>query len=302
MSNQIRRIQSDGSVFALSTVQRPARTSAADVLVKVVRISVNRGEFSFPWAAGDTVGWDAYGVVTESSSDGLGPAVGSRVVTWSFSGAWAEYRVVGRDNLAVVPDSISDEVAAALPVVGLTALRAIRQLDLPAGSAIAVSGATGGVGHVLLQLALGKGMAVTAVVRNSAAAEWLTARGLHVPVLTAGTGEGVERRFDGAFDTVGGLVLGELIPLLAPGGTVLLIGNGSGRSVVLNTADLVSNQISLVPYDGYSAAGPDLEELIALVEAGTLQLDAVDAGDWSRILTESPDALLVRGKATLSVS
>ena len=62
------------------------------------------------------------------------------------SGAWAELAAVGTEWLAELPDEVSFEQAAALPVAGLTALRALEVGGFLLGKPVLVTGASGGVG------------------------------------------------------------------------------------------------------------------------------------------------------------
>lgn len=296
-------IVADGDGFRLGQQPRPQRMEASDIVVEVARVSVNRGEFGFAWDSGAPAGWDAYGVVLETSEDGAGPSVGSRVSTWAFSGAWAQYRVLDRVNVAIVPSGVRDETAAALPVAGLTALRAVRQLGLAAGSSVAVTGATGGVGHLAVQLGVAAELNVTAVVRGDEGSKWLRANIIHPDELILSVAE-LPRTpiFDAVIDTVGGSVLSAVVQAVRPGGIVLLVGGASGSTTTLNTADLVTRRIDLITYKDYSAAGKDLGFLLGKIERNELSLHVSDGGRWERIVDEPVDRLLSQGKTTLSVS
>jgi NADPH:quinone reductase len=75
---------------------------------------------------GEVAGWDAVGVVVRPAADDSGPPVGTRVVTFGWMGGWAQRRAVPTAGLAVVPDRVDLGAASALPVAGVTALRAVR--------------------------------------------------------------------------------------------------------------------------------------------------------------------------------
>lgn len=68
----MRGIVAVGGKFKFATVERPFRAAPGEVLVRIERISINRGELTFPWAQGSAIGWDAYGTVVETSDDGKG--------------------------------------------------------------------------------------------------------------------------------------------------------------------------------------------------------------------------------------
>src|SRR4051812_38635123 len=100
-----------------------------DVLVAVRAYAVNRGELSLLQQRAD--GWqpgqDVAGVVARAAADGSGPPAGARVVGIADGGGWSERVPVPSHRIAVLPDGARFEDAAALPVAGLTALRALRE-------------------------------------------------------------------------------------------------------------------------------------------------------------------------------
>lgn len=92
-------------------------------------------------------------------------------------GAYAEYAAVAEDRLARKPTNCSFEEAAAVPVAGLAALQALRDLGrIVAGSRVLINGASGGVGSFAVQIAKAYGAAVTAV-SSGKNAEFTTALG-----------------------------------------------------------------------------------------------------------------------------
>ena len=130
-----------------------------EVAVRVTAISLNRGETRRALTQAEPgwrPGWDFAGVVETAAADGSGPKPGTRVVGILPSGAWAE-RVNCRSHaVAALPDGVSDAQASTLPVAGLTALHALRQGGLLLGRKVLVDGASGGVGHLACQLAIGR--------------------------------------------------------------------------------------------------------------------------------------------------
>lgn len=97
-------------------------------------------------------------------------AVGDRVFGLAApgNGAYAEYVVVPDMLLAPVPSAVSDQVAAALPVAGLTAWQMLHAAGAPrAGDTILVHGAAGGVGTLLAQMAKQMGLNVIATASTS---------------------------------------------------------------------------------------------------------------------------------------
>lgn len=99
--------------------------------------------------------------------------VGDRIFGMARShGAYAEYTAVkpgvATEPLAHIPDGVSDDQAAALPIPGITALRALDLLGVTSGQRVVVMGATGGVGGYAVQMARSRGAHVLATVRGDA--------------------------------------------------------------------------------------------------------------------------------------
>ena len=136
-------------------------------MIEVVGTSLNRGEVAFRAPAADegtVLGWDASGIVVKRAVDGSGPAEGTAILTVDGGGGgWAELRAVDTASLAVVPDGSDLAAFAALPVAGLSALRALRSLGTVEGRRILITGASGGVGRYAVQLGARAGAEVIAV-------------------------------------------------------------------------------------------------------------------------------------------
>jgi NADPH:quinone reductase-like Zn-dependent oxidoreductase len=101
-------------------------------------------------------GLDFAGVVLESRSSAFSP--GERVFgcldEWTFRrGTLAEQVVCRASEVAHVPDGVTDDAAAAMALVGLTALQALRDVaSLARGERLLIHGASGGVGTAAVQL------------------------------------------------------------------------------------------------------------------------------------------------------
>lgn len=118
---------------------------ADEALIEVRAVSINRGE-ALDMAdapAGTPLGWDLFGVVVRPAESG-GPEAGTRVAGVAGARTWATHAAVPVRHLALVPDEVPGEIAAVLPVAGLTALRLLRRVGELAGRSVVVTGATGG--------------------------------------------------------------------------------------------------------------------------------------------------------------
>jgi NADPH:quinone reductase-like Zn-dependent oxidoreductase len=94
-------------------------------------------------------------------------SVGDRVYGWGFGnpkgGFLAEYAAIPARDVALIPGQLSDDEAGALAVAGITALQGLEHLWCDPGDAIMIFGASGGVGHIALQLAKILGLRVFAI-------------------------------------------------------------------------------------------------------------------------------------------
>ena len=122
------------------------------------------GEPSFPYVLGS----DASGTVVAVGEEVTRFREGDEVYALAFlnegGGFYAEYGLVRESYVAPLPESLSLREAGALGVDGVTALRGLRDtLALQAGETLAVFGASGGVGHLAVQLAQRMGARVLAV-------------------------------------------------------------------------------------------------------------------------------------------
>ncbi len=125
--------------------------------------------FNFP----RIVGSDISGVVVEVGLDVTKFKPGDEVYTFLnplTGGACAEYCVVPESVASIKPKNITHAQAAAVPIAGLTALQALRDLgEIQAGKKVLINGASGGVGIFAVQIAQAMNAEVTGVssARNS---------------------------------------------------------------------------------------------------------------------------------------
>ncbi|MEV1128633.1 NADP-dependent oxidoreductase [Agromyces sp. NPDC049794] len=118
---------------------------------------------TFPYV----LGWDAAGTVAALGSNVTRFEIGDRVYAATVpvvrGGFYAEYAVVEAEYVAHVPDRLPTEQAGAMAWDALTALSGLELLDLRSDETLMVFGASGGVGHMAVQLARHRGQRVLAV-------------------------------------------------------------------------------------------------------------------------------------------
>jgi NADPH:quinone reductase len=277
-----------------------------EALVEVHAIALNFGEVAFladHHKASEVVGWEAAGVVLEPASDGAGPRAGSRVTGFGPGGGWAERRAVRADYLAIVPDSIELAAAAAIPVAGVTALRAVRALGPVVGRRVLVTGASGGVGRMAVQLAARAGAYVIASVGSPERGHGLAELGAAEVVV------GLRHLAPvyGVLENVGGDLLSEAYTLIEPDGWVQSIGVASLKPTTIDFEQArVRGGGRIEAFNVFShggAFGQDMAALLRWVASGELDPQVGWRGSWTQI-TQAVDELRgrkVRGKVVLDV-
>lgn len=180
-----------------------------------------------------------------------GPAF--RILGLPDSGTFAEQIVIPVANLAPKPAHLTWEQAAALPLAGLTAWRALfTRARLLAGEKVLVTGIGGGAALFALQFAVAAGAQVW--VTSSSPAKLAKAQGLGalggVNYRDAGWSQALLSAADGGFDLIldsaGGEGFTSLIELTRPGGRIVFFGATTGNPPGLDLRKCFFRQITLL--------------------------------------------------------
>lgn len=293
-------------------LERPSPIST-EVLVKVHAAGVNPVDWKTRSGSGVSgwvgpppfvPGWDVAGVVEDMGYGVTRFSRGDRVfgMPWfpRAASAYAEYVTAPSMHFSPAPVGVSFEEAAALPLAGLTARQALDAAEVDERAHVLVLAASGGVGHLAVQLAKGRGAHVTATgsPRN------------HVFLRELGADEVVDRTSvpveqaaadaDVVLDLVGGEATGASLGALREGGTLVAIADGADDDTKLEAE---RRSVTVVE----PLVEPDvrgLDELTALVTAGLLRVvvDRVfplEEAAAAHALLESGGT---RGKLVLSVA
>jgi NADPH:quinone reductase-like Zn-dependent oxidoreductase len=227
-------------------------------------------------------------------------------------GSFAELARAPREKLARKPARLSFDEAAAVPISGLTALQAIRDVGrLQPGQNVLVLGAAGGVGTLAVQIAKALGARVTGVC-SASKTDLVRSLGADDVIdytreeFTDGT-----RRWDLIVDTAGRRSLSRLRRALTPKGTLVIVGgDGGGRWTGgffrgVFRAPLLSMFIGQRLRGLMSKEnGEDLERLRELIESGNVSpvidrtYPLIEASDAIRYLERGHP----RGKVVIDIT
>ncbi|MFL5992924.1 MAG: NADP-dependent oxidoreductase [Streptomyces sp.] len=198
----------DIDVLKVVDVERP-QPGERQVLVKVVAAGINPGEAAirqgflhdrFPATFPSGQGSDLAGTVEEVGAHVTGFAVGDEVIGFTHNRAsHAEYVIADEDQLIHRPAGVPWEQAGALYVAGTTAYAAVRAVEVKRGDTVVVSGAAGGVGSVVVQLARHAGATVIGLASEPNHA-WLAGLGAIPVTYGDGVGDRVRAAANGTID------------------------------------------------------------------------------------------------------
>jgi alcohol dehydrogenase len=211
--------------------------SSGKVLVSIKSAGVNPADWKiregafqqmidlqFPF----TLGMDFSGVIKQvgegvSSDFKQGDEVYGQVgVINGGSGAFAEMALAETESIANKPKRLSHVEAAALPLVGVSAWRAlIENIGLSKGQRILIHGGAGGIGSIAIQLAkyLGAFVATTVSANDKVFVQELGAD--HVIDYMSQNFEDLLHDYDSVFDTVGGETYKRSFKVLKKGGIII---------------------------------------------------------------------------------
>ena len=224
-------------------------------------------------------------VATGSGVDGL--VAGDRVAWASCPGSYATAVVAPADRVVRVPDGVELDVAAAVPLQGMTAhYLATDTYPLTSGSRCLVHAGAGGVGLLLIQIAKRLGAEVFTTVGSPEKADLASAAGADHVILyrdvdfaEAVTEIAGPRPLDVVYDGVGKSVFDTSLTLLRPRGMMATFGNASGPVDPVSPLTLSGNGslfLTRPTLFDYIAERSELErradELFAWIAAGELDV------------------------------
>lgn len=217
--------------------------------------------------------------------------------------AFAQFACANVKKLAPKPTSVTFEQAAAAPVSGMTALKAVRdKAEVKAGERVLVIGASGGVGSFAVQIAASLGATVTAVC-SGAKADFVRSLGAtHVIDYTSEIFASDPTRYDAIIEVAGNSSLSDLRRSLTPRGRLVMVGGESDARWIWPTAGRQLRCALMTPFVRQRLTSlmalenaKDLDDLRELIDTGAV----TPAVDEVMTLDETPLAMrrLIEGHA-----
>lgn len=248
-----------------------AALSAGEVLVRVAYSSVNykdalagtgKGKIlrQYPLNGGIDVAGHVVASTDSSFKEGDAVLCTGSGLSETRDGGYAEYIRLPAAWTIPLPAGLSLRESMILGTAGFTAALALLRMQdnrqMPALGPIAVTGASGGVGQLAIDIFSQAGYEVHAISGKATHFDFLRSLGATTCIdrhQLAFSGKPMDSvRFGGALDNVGGSTLAGLLPLVAPYGSVAICGNAGGIGFESTVMPFIIRGASLL---GVASAG-----------------------------------------------
>ncbi|AMX00930.1 YhdH/YhfP family quinone oxidoreductase [Rummeliibacillus stabekisii] len=269
--------QQDQVIYGLEDVHMDA-LSEGEVLIKVAYSSINYKDMLAVQKNAGVIrnypmipGIDLSGTVVSSTDSRY--TEGQKVLVTGFgtgvshTGGFAEYARIPGDWIVPLPNNLTLKDAMVFGTAGFTASLSIialekKGLDVNKDARILVTGSTGGVGSVALQILSKIGYKnIAALVRKDYQVEVAKSLGATEIVFAHELGELNKplnkQNFDFVLDTVGGDIASVLIPQISYGGSMSMCGNAGGIKISSTVLPFILRGISLLGIDSVNVPSED---------------------------------------------
>ncbi len=271
----------DGRVVSRYVDMQLDELDAGSVVIKVAYSSVNFKDALAATGAGRIIrrfpcvgGIDLSGTVTESGDAQF--KKGDEVIATSYDigvahdGGYAQYARVPADWVVPLPKGLDLFESMALGTAGFTAALAVERMEhdglVPANGAVIVTGATGGVGSIAVDILAGAGYQVVALTGKEKETDYLKGLGAD-EVMLRGSLDLVKIKpldratWAGAVDNLGGDVLSWLASTMQIGGTLASIGLAASQNLNTTVMPFILRGVSLLGVDSVNAPMPLREKV-----------------------------------------
>lgn len=260
----------DPSVLITKEVSQP-KPADGQVLVRVrycglnhVDHRVRQGTPAYPVELPHILGADVAGEIAELGNGCVDLRVGQRVILSPYllaggirgchnSGGYAQFTVAQSDEVFVLPDNLSFEIAAAFPLVFLTAWHLLNRAGIRANETVLIHAAGSGVGHAAILIAKYLGAEVIATAGTDAKCARARELGADETInyRTQDVEDGVREWTGGkgvnvVADHIGPDLWQANLSALAPYGRLVTCGGTSGPAVNLDLRTVFSRQLSII--------------------------------------------------------
>jgi len=254
---------------------------AGDVVIKVAYSSVNFKDALAATGAGKIIrrfpcvgGIDLSGTVVESGDARF--RKGDAVIATSYDigvahdGGYAEYARIPADWVVPMPKGLDPFEAMALGTAGFTAALAVERMEhdglKPANGPVIVTGATGGVGSIAVDILAGAGYHVVALTGKEHETDYLKGLGAKEVMLRGSLDLGKIKPLDkatwaGAVDNLGGEVMSWIASTMQIGGTLASIGLAASHNFNSTVMPFILRGVSLLGIDSVNAPMPLREKV-----------------------------------------
>jgi len=224
-----------------------------------------------PGVPADIPGMELAGEVVGVGAQVTRFGLGDRVMGVVGGGAQATLAVIDESHALPVPSTLSWPEAGGFPEVFETAHDALfSQGLLSMGDRVLVTGAAGGVGTAGVQLAAAAGAVVVATVRDPARRAEVTALGAATVIDPSEVAD--HGPYDVVLELVGAASLPDVLPHLATGARVVVIGVGSGSTISVNLLTLMGARARIGGSTLRARSRREKGNVAAAVEAHVLPL------------------------------
>ncbi|QSB15402.1 zinc-binding dehydrogenase [Natronosporangium hydrolyticum] len=183
-------------------------------------------------------------------------------------GGFADYLTVPAGNVHPIDSPLTDPELASFPTAYATALRMLNRAEVTDGETVLITGASGGVGSALIQLAAVRGARPVALVgpgKAEAATELGAALAVERDTMDIAGALAAVGPIDVVADVVGGAGFGALLNVVRPFGRYVTAGGIAGPVVETDLRTVYLKQLTLV---GSSfATHEEFAELVELIRA-----------------------------------
>jgi acrylyl-CoA reductase (NADPH) len=263
-----RAFEEDGRVEGRVVSMTLDELSAGEVVIRAAYSSVNYKDALAATGRGKIIrrfplvpGIDVAGTVASSTDVRFRNGDGVLVTGYDFGvahdGGYAGFARVPADWVVPVPDDVSLFDAMAIGTAGFTAALSIVEMEqnglAPSAGPVIVTGATGGVGSLALQMLAARGYAVTALTGKDDEHEFLRALGakdiLSRTSLQMGTRPLEKSQWAGAVDAVGGDILAWLTRTMLYNGVIANSGLTGGTDLHTTVLPFILRGVKLLGID-----------------------------------------------------